>query len=69
MYLVELVRDYNIYVSIILLISGIFVAAYILAKFYRRPREVTVEDIFLVVLSAALLSGGIFLQLVFLHLI
>ncbi len=65
MYIAEILRDYNIYISIILLFFGLFITAYLLAKFYKNPREIKVKDLFLIVLSTGLLSAGILLQLAF----
>jgi len=69
MYMAEILRDYNIYISTALLFFGVFIIAYLLAKIYRNPKEIKISDLFLIILSTSLISGGLLLHLIYWNII
>ena len=69
MHPIEFLQNYAFPLAVLLDIIGVLIIIYLLAHAYRNPRRKALRDIFLLVLSAIILSCGLVLHLVMFEII
>ncbi len=69
MHPIEFLQNYAFPLAVLLDVIGILIIIYLLAYAYRNPRRKALRDIFLLVLSAIILSCGLVLHLVMFEII